>query len=201
MKQRGFTLWELLVALLVIGVVLGVGIPNFSQFSRNSDMASAVNALVSAVHLSRTEAVKRGVPITLCASSTPLAAAPSCDGGDGGFIAFADMQNTDADADLEGNGVFDGTDQILLRRPRPAEQITTTVEGPGVIRFAPSGYLNRQAPGMTRVLYCDERGNAVGFGGESVARVVMIAPTGRPQALKSIADIAQFTADTGAACP
>lgn len=201
MKQGGFTLWELLVALLIIGVVLSVGIPNFSQFSRNSEMAAAVNALVSAVHLSRTEAVKRGIPITLCASSAPLAAAPACDGGDGGFIAFTDTQNTDADAELEGNGTFDGADEILLRRPRPARQIRTRIEGPGVIRFAPSGYLHPRAAHMTRVLYCDERGNAVGYGGKSVARVVAIAPTGRPQALSEMTDVAEFIADTGAACP
>lgn len=201
MKQGGFTLWELLVTLLVIGVVLGLGIPNFSQFSRNSEMASAVNALVSAVHLSRTEAVKRGIPVTLCASSAPLAATPSCDGGDGGFFVFTDTQNTDADEDLEGNAIFDGADEILLRRPRPARHITTSIEGPGVIRFAPSGYLDQQSPSMTRVLYCDERGNAPGYGSESVARVVAIAPTGRPQSLKQIADVAAFTADTGAECP
>jgi len=201
MKHGGFTLWELLVALLVIGVVLGLGIPNFSQFSRNSDMASAVNALVSAVHLSRTEAVKRSVPVTLCATATPLAATPVCDGGNGGFVAFTDTQNTDADVDLEGNGAFDGADEILLRRPRPAEQITTSIEGPGVLRIAPNGYMSQQAASMTRVLYCDERGNVAGFGGESVARVVVISPTGRPQSLKGTGDVAAFTADTGAYCP
>ena len=89
MRQRGFTLWELLVTVLVVGVVLGIGVPNFNEFSRNSEMASAVNSLVSAVHVSRTEAVKRGQPVTLCGSSTPLVAAPTCDGGTGGFFAFS----------------------------------------------------------------------------------------------------------------
>ena len=201
MKHTGFTLWELLVALLVIGVVLGLGIPNFSQFSRNSDMASAVNALVSAVHLGRTEALKRATPVTLCASSAPLAPAPVCDGGDGGFFAFTDTQNIDADDDLEGNGAFDGNDEILFRRPRPAQHIMTSIEGPAVVRIAPNGYLNQQAASLTRVLYCDERGNAAGYGDESVARVVAISPTGRPQSLRRRADIAAFTADTGAVCP
>lgn len=203
MYQRGFTLWELLVTVLVIGVVLGLGIPNFSEFSRNSEMASAVNSLVSAIHVSRTEAVKRGVPVTLCGSSTPLAGAPACDGGTGGFFAFTDMNDTDADGDPEGNGVFDGADEILLQRDRPDDQITTAIEGPGVVRFTATGFLNRELPNlnMTRVLYCDTRGNATGYAGESVARVVAISPTGRPQLLKDTLEVANLAAATGAACP
>ena len=202
MNQRGFTLWELLVTILVIGVVLGLGIPNFNEFTRNSEMASAVNSLVSAVHVSRTEAVKRGMPVTLCGSSTPLAAAPACDGGTGGFFAFTDTQNMDADPELEGNGIFDGADQILLQRDRPDDQITTAIEGPGVLRFTPDGFLIRVAgANLERVMYCDQRGNVAGYGGQSVARVVVISPTGRPQLLREIADVAGFMADTGAACP
>lgn len=203
MKQRGFTLWELLVTVLVIGVVLSIGVPNFNQFSRNGEMASAVNALVSAVHVSRTEAVKRGMPVTLCGSSTPLAAAPTCDGGTGGFFAFTDVQDTDGDGDPDGNGVFNGADQILLQRDRPAAQITTAIEGVGMARFGTDGFLNRNVANLTRVMYCDRRGNVVGpgSGGDSVARVVVISPTGRPQLLRDIASVAGFMTDTGASCP
>ncbi|MGD8325173.1 MAG: GspH/FimT family pseudopilin [Gammaproteobacteria bacterium] len=205
MSQRGFTLWELLVTVLVIGVVLGIGVPNFSEFSRNSEMASAVNALVSAIHVSRTEAVKRGMPVTLCGSSTPLAAAPSCDGGSGGYFAFTDVQDTDADGNPDGNGVFDGADQILLQRDRPADQIVTAIEGAsGRITFGTDGFRTQpMANPLTRVMYCDQRGNVTGAGsgGESVARVVVIAPTGRPQLLRDVAAVADFIADTGASCP
>jgi len=204
MRQRGFTLWELLVTVLVVGVVLGIGVPNFNAFSRNSEMASAVNALVSAVHVSRTEAVKRGMPVTLCGTTTPLAAAPACDGGTGGFFAFTDVQDTDADGNPEGNGVFDGADVILLQRDRPAAQIVTAIEGVGLMRFATSGFLVRNAPFLQRVMYCDERGNVVGPGsaaGDSVARVVVIGPTGRPQLYRDMPAIDDFIADTGATCP
>jgi len=34
-KQSGFTLWELLVTLLVAGVLLSIGVPNFREFQRN----------------------------------------------------------------------------------------------------------------------------------------------------------------------
>jgi type IV fimbrial biogenesis protein FimT len=201
MSQRGFTLWELLVTVLLIGIVLSLGIPNFSDFTRNSEMAAAVNALVSSLHASRTEAVKRGIPVTLCSSTAPLAAAPVCDGGTGGFFAFTDTQNTDADLELEGNGVFDGADEILLRRDRPADGITVATQGAGLVRFSPNGFIDTTTPGMERVMYCDQRGNVTGPGGDSVARIVVISPTGRPQLLRDSASIADFMADNAASCP
>jgi len=201
MTQRGFTLWELLVTVLLIGIVLSLGIPNFNDFTRNSEMAAAVNAFVSAIHASRTEAVKRGMPVTICGSSAPLAVAPACDGGDGGFFAFTDLQNMDADAEPEGNGVFDGPDEILLRRARPASGITVAVQGPATIRFSPNGFLNPSAANLERVMYCDQRGNVPGPGGDSVARVVIVSPTGRPQLLRDSASISDFVAANGASCP
>ena len=201
MTQRGFTLWELLVTVLLIGIVLSLGIPNFNDFTRNSEMAAAVNALVSAVHASRTEAVKRGAPITICGSSAPLTAVPACDGGDGGFFAFTDLQNTDADPEPEGNGVFDGADEILLRRDRPASQIRIALQGSATIRFAPNGFLRPAVDHLERVMYCDARGNVPGPGGDSVARVVVISPTGRPQLLRDVASISEFMTANGASCP
>jgi prepilin-type N-terminal cleavage/methylation domain-containing protein len=76
MKERiqGFTLLELVVVLLIAGVLLGVGIPGMTSFIRNSRMTSAANDFIAALHLARTEAIKRRMAITACASSNPFAA-------------------------------------------------------------------------------------------------------------------------------
>ena len=203
MNQRGFTLWELLVAMLVVGIVLGFGVPNFMAFSRNSEMASAVNALVSTLHFSRSEAVKRQVPITLCGTSTPLVAAPACDGGSGGFFAFTDLNDTDGDGIPDGNGAFDGGDQILVQRDRPAAAINTSVAPATAdsVTYQPDGFIDATLNPLTQVLYCDERGNVAGPGGDSVARVVLIARTGRPQLRRDTASVAAAATATGGTCP
>jgi type IV fimbrial biogenesis protein FimT len=77
-QQRGFTLWELLMTLLVAGILLGIGVPNVMEFQRNGAMSSAANDLVTGVLLARTEAVKRQVPVTLCLSADPDAVTPTC---------------------------------------------------------------------------------------------------------------------------
>lgn len=200
----GFTLWELLVTMFIVGIILGVGIPNFMTFTRNSAMASGVNGFVSALHLSRTEAIKRRVPVTLCASPDPLAAEPSCDvGGTGGFFAFVDADDTDGDGIADGDGVFDAGEEIVLQRDPPDESITLTANG-DYLTYAANGFI-ADMPGLaapiSMVLFCDDRGNAdTGFG-ESVARAVAISGTGRPTLLRSLAGVSQAAAATGGACP
>lgn len=67
--MRGFTLIELLVTLAVAAILLTVAVPNFQMFVMNSRMASQANEIVGALSLARSEAVKRGAQVSVCASS------------------------------------------------------------------------------------------------------------------------------------
>ena len=46
------------MTLLVAGVVLGIGIPNFIEFQRNGAMTAAANELLTGTLLARSEALK-----------------------------------------------------------------------------------------------------------------------------------------------
>ena len=92
-NTNGFTLVELLVTLMVAAIVLGIGVPAFNGFIATNRMAAAANDITSALHLARTEAIKRRANVTLCASSNWNTATPSCDNASGlndGWIVFVD---------------------------------------------------------------------------------------------------------------
>ncbi|NDP48691.1 MAG: prepilin-type N-terminal cleavage/methylation domain-containing protein [Sulfuriferula multivorans] len=74
---RGFTLIELLVTMAVAAILLTVALPNFQNFVINSRMATQANDLITALNMARSEAVKRGANVTICASSNQT----SCTGG------------------------------------------------------------------------------------------------------------------------
>lgn len=76
-SKRGFTLIELLVTMAVAAILLTVAVPNFQLFVMNNRMASQANDLITAFNLARSEAVKRAVNVTVCASSNGT----SCTGG------------------------------------------------------------------------------------------------------------------------
>jgi type IV fimbrial biogenesis protein FimT len=204
---RGFTLWELLVTVTVAGIILGLGVPNFREFQRNNAIIAAGNELVSGLYLARTEAVKRQVPMTLCGSANPLAAAPACGGGgNGGFIVFVDENGNGVLTDpTDGNAVVDANETVLAQRAAPGGTINVYGDGGQYITIAPTGFAVPIAQGQaqgrtTTVLYCDERGNK-DVGGRSSARVVTIAPTGRPQTLQETADVTTAVGVTGGVCP
>ncbi len=78
LRQSGITLLELLVAIFIAGIVLGLGIPSMVEFQRNARITTVANDMIAAISVARAEAVKRRAPVTLCPTDDPAAAAPAC---------------------------------------------------------------------------------------------------------------------------
>lgn len=93
---RGFTLVELMVTVAVLGVLLAIAAPSFSDMMRNNRSQVAANELVSALNTARADAVKRGARVSLC----PSADGSTCSGTSWqtGWIVFVDTAGSDAAA-------------------------------------------------------------------------------------------------------
>jgi type IV fimbrial biogenesis protein FimT len=96
MKQMlGFTLIEIMIALLLAAIVLTVGMPSLRDFIHNNQAASETNALLAALNSARGAAVERGIPVAVCASSngTSCLSTSGCTGAtdwSGGWLIFVD---------------------------------------------------------------------------------------------------------------
>jgi type IV fimbrial biogenesis protein FimT len=161
MRSEGFTLWELLCALLVAGVAFGLGAPGFRTFVLDARRTADVNAFVLAVQLARTEAAKRGRPVILCKTRDR----ERCGGNelryDAGWMVFA---NDDGALPPQRSAL-----EPLLHAHAP--QIVGWIDGNRpAFEFRP--YLRRSTNGT--VVFCDERGAAH-------ARAVIVSYTGRPR--------------------
>ena len=223
-RQHGFTLWELLMTLLVAGILLGIGVPNVMEFQRNAAMTGAANDLVTATLMARTEAVKRQAQVTLCLSDDPLAATPTCtpdpvfNSATRGYVVWVDENNNfDANGSriltdgTDGNRVIDPGELVLSQTAAPGAATRVRVSANcGYITFGPTGFaLPTVAPCSTTlttraVLFCDDRGQKVAAGALSTTRVVRTARTGRAQTLVEVAEISPLMAGfnaNGANCP
>ncbi len=140
----GFTLVELLVTVAVLAVVLTLGLPALQRTLERNRVTSDANRLVSALHLARSEAVKRGEPVLVCSSSDGQA----CGGGwaQGWIVVRVDA----AGAPVE-----------VLRRYGPMRaRVDTGASTVNRLLFRPDGLLQGPLPGQPRIVLAPAAGAA-----------------------------------------
>ncbi len=183
--QRGYNLLELMITLTIAAMILGIGIPSFTQFLATNRMAAAANDMVTSIHTARTEAVKRRQAVTLCTSSNWADAAPGCDLASGtGWIVFID---------LNSNGGVDAGEEVVLTHGPLPDGIGLTIDDSvsPYIQYGPNGFPQVAAVGaaITNIQLCDDRGDADTGGGVAAGRWIQIGPTGRPQTYRMRAEV------------
>ena len=105
LTNRGFTMLELTVTLAVMGLMLAVAVPSLRSFLASQAVDAHANELASALRFARSEALKRGYEVTVCAG-----ASGTCSGSndwDAGFVVFVD-NNAGV-----SNGAFDPGERAL----------------------------------------------------------------------------------------
>jgi len=180
MHADGVTLIEAMVTVAMVAISLAIGVPAVRDIVATNKMSVAVNDLVTTLHISRTEAVKRAEQIVLCSTTeweSPLA---SCEDGNlsDGWIIFAD--------DNPRNGTHDAGETVVLGHGPLYAGIDLT--SPNLIRFSDLGTVSAAIPGDIDFLLCDERGDRV-TGDVTAGRRINITPTGRPQVVATPATV------------
>ncbi len=163
-KKYGFTLIELLVTISIAGILAAIAVPNFQTFMLNSRITGQANEFLTALNYARSEAVKRGVTVTVCSRSGPATCAASTNLAQG-WMVFVDVNS---------DGVFTaGSDTSIREWPALRTGSTFTTAALTRTTFNSSGYakVGTSSYGGTFRL-CDSRG--VNFG-----RAITLTNSGR----------------------
>lgn len=110
----GFTLLELLVAMAVTGILLGVGVPSFVEVMKNARLSTQHNDLLQSLYLARSEAIKGTADVVVCARSTDTTCSTNPNDWKNGWIVFAEVGGT---TDFTQAQVDTTDDQILRVSP------------------------------------------------------------------------------------
>ncbi len=201
-SQTGFTLYELLITVLVIGVILTLGVPNMQEFTRNSRITATSSDLHASFLLARSEAVRARAPVTICGLDLTALAAdqPACGGSfQNGWIVFVDTVGN-------GNIVREAGDTVLRTFPAVDAGLVriSTNAGANYFGFAGTGLGRGNVMGagtaLVSAVVCDDRGNTQAAGVDSTARAVVATPTGRATVLRGHAQVAAQITNNSLTC-
>lgn len=68
-KYSGFSLIELMVAIVIMAILLTIALPDFKVWMQNSQIRTATEAVLNGLQLARAEAVRRNEPVNFILGS------------------------------------------------------------------------------------------------------------------------------------
>ena len=159
-REKGFTLLELMVTVSIAAILLAVGVPSYITFIDNNRVTSQANDLLYSVNMARSEAIKRGANVRLV----------SVAGSDwsGGWNLVADINN---DSD------FDDSADVLMQWEALAGDgslaiVATNSASDTYIEFSPRGALS---PSNASFVFTLEPGDCDAID----SRIISLQPSGR----------------------
>jgi len=138
--HSGFTLVELVIVITIAAILTVMAAPSFRSMIQNNRATTQANELLGSLNLARSEAIRRGVSVSLCAR-----AGNACSGAASwvtGWLMFVDPNGDGVlDNDPNGNGACDPGEDCLLRMHDPLDGNPTLNQTAGgtSVRFLASG--------------------------------------------------------------
>lgn len=147
-RQGGFTLLELLMAIVIGGILLAIGLPSLNRFSVKSSQVRASTELAAAIAQARSEAVARNIIVTVCRRDYYATGAfPRCATSGGswaqGWIVYQDstglFASSEPDKASDVIAVFDPVGETTPTGDTDTFRIVPQLASNDHFNFLPSG--------------------------------------------------------------
>ena len=172
-SRSGFTTIELMLAVAVVAILVAVAAPGLQDFIQNMRLTGQANDLLTDLMLARSEATKRDVSVSVCATKkvTDAKGVATEECTDANKWEDGWMVVIDANADGEKDS---GTNAVKVSASHGStSSIKNATKGPkGAIVFTPTGF---NSSGESVFTICDSR---------KVGRTITVVPSGRSSVSK-----------------
>jgi type IV fimbrial biogenesis protein FimT len=111
--SRGVTLFELLIVIGLVLVLTSIAIPSYKYVTSSNRVSAEINGLLGDLQFARSEAIKEGLPVVVCAAASTTQCATGTNWA-GGWLVFPDPNNNQTvdagETILRVQTAFTGTD-------------------------------------------------------------------------------------------
>lgn len=152
-RHTGFTLVELMIALVIAGILIQVVAPGFQKMIKDGRIRAEVYAIRAALNTARSEALTQRQNVVVCPGTAATGCGTATADWTDGFIAFVDTNRDNAytpPTNVDGDNIIvahseDSPDSIKIWLASTA--------GDAFIRFTAQGYTGTTAS----LEVCDDR--------------------------------------------
>jgi type IV fimbrial biogenesis protein FimT len=172
MKKRlsGFTLIELLVVLAIAGILASLALPSFRTMLAKRTVLSVAQNLTTDIRFTRSEALRRLSPVSICslaANSTDTCSVAGSDAWKNGWMIFVDTAN---------RGVRDAGEEIIRVEQAPSNIASIASTDPTSDRRFLIFEANGFGKSINQTFFITPTGSDV----SGAVRLVCISLQGRP---------------------
>ena len=154
----GFTIIEVLITIVVLGVLIAMAVPTFGEWLQNQQLRAAADASLNGLQVARSEAIRRNLPVQ-------IAFAPPLSG-------WQVTEQPPVLTFIQGRDANEGS---------PNAQLTAAPGGATTVTFTPLGGVGTNADGsaaLTRLDITNPLGGACAPGGPMRCLRVVISAGG-----------------------
>lgn len=161
-KIKAFTIIELLTVVTIFGILAALTAPSFANIIKDNRMTTQYNDLLASLSFARSEAARRGLPVSVCKSSDQSSCGGNAVDWNDGWIIFVDDNGT-------ADGILNGGEE-LVRAHDSLDSDNTLNYSQASIMYSNDGSIL----GSSNILFtmCDSRGDTNRKG-------LHVSPTGR----------------------
>ncbi len=168
-RVAGFTMVELMFTVAVGLILVGIGVPSYNGLIKRNRITASVNDVITGFQLARSEAAKRGLPVTLCPTDAIATDDdPGCAGvgWEAGILVFVD--------DNASGSVDNGEELLFFRGEMRRDVFVNASDGiEDGLTYGGDGFPNALLD-ASQLVFCDTAGD------QTRRVVVSVSATGRP---------------------
>lgn len=128
--EKGFSLLEIIVTLVITTIIVSLAAPSMKSLIADRRIVMATEQIYKSIVLSRSEAVKRGVFVSLCRAANVSQCAPNGEDWASGWLIFTDKNR---------NGYMDVGDELIRVQQAVSSSISIIWNRGKYLRFNSRG--------------------------------------------------------------
>lgn len=123
-QSAGFNIIELMAVVAIVSIMLSIGTASYRYVTFANRVSSEINGLLGDLQVARSEAVRLGLPVSVCPSTD--GASCTTGGWEQGWVVFSDFN---------GDGALDSTTDSPLRVQKKFTSPDTLVPDDAAVSF------------------------------------------------------------------